>query len=235
MELEPYLNVSVLSLHFQSKIRLAALTILHLTEATGQKKDHDVGDPSGKARAWCGTHCKKGFHRLVLEVGRWCRGQLAGSPHCTVSGRRLPWPGRAGWAGRVGKVWMEREKIQSPILAQYLFPLIFLWIFTLSRAETTYMFIKSHFIFLFLGTRKILFLVCLAVRFHHVTRFCPIECISLSQFWPIKPSAETLLPSLLLRQQLSRLKWQSYSMDYLPDPASACRGQLPWGVLFSPH
>lgn len=85
------------------------------------------------------------------------------------------------------------------------------------------------------GTRKILFLVCLAVRFHHVTRFCPIECISLSQFWPIKPSAETLLPSLLFRQPLSRLKRQSYSMDYLLDPASACRGQLPWGVLFSPH
>lgn len=114
VKLEPYLNVSVLSLYSHSKMRLAAVIILHLTQAAGQKKDHNVGDPRGKARAWSGTHCKKGFHRLVPEVGKWYKGQLAGPLHCTVSGRRLPWPWEAGCAGHVDKICMEKEKITSP-------------------------------------------------------------------------------------------------------------------------
>lgn len=184
---------------------------MHLTEATGQKKDHDVGGPSGKARAWSGTHCKKGFHRLVLEEGRWCRGQPAGSPRCTVSGRRLPWLWQAGWAGRVGKVCMEKEKIKSPYPAWHPFPLIFLWVFALSRVETTSVFIQPHFISLLLDSWKTLFLICLAVRFHHVIGFCSIECISYSQVWPIKPSPVTLLP-FLFWQQLSRWRRKSYSV-----------------------
>lgn len=70
-------------------------------------EDHDVGDPRGEARAQAGTHCRKVSRRLVPEAGTPCRGRPAGSPRCTASGRRLPWPWEAGWAGHAGKVCME--------------------------------------------------------------------------------------------------------------------------------
>lgn len=95
-------------LYLRYKIRLAAFTILNLTEAMEKKKDDDVGDPRRKPRAWSGTHRRKVSHRLVPEVGKLCREQPAGSQHYIVSGRRLPWPWAAGWAGHVGKVCMER-------------------------------------------------------------------------------------------------------------------------------
>ena len=141
--------VSVLLLYLQSKIRLAAFIILHFTEAIGQNKDHDGGDPRGKARAWSGTHCKKGFHRLVLEVGKLCRGWPAGSPHCTESGRRLPWPWDAGWAGHVGKVCMEGEKMKSPSPSptQHLSPLILVSPPPLFSFGGTYSFLFFPFFF----------------------------------------------------------------------------------------
>lgn len=96
-------------LYLRYEIRPAAFTILHLTEALGQKKEDDVEDPREKARAWSGTHRRKVSHRLEPEVGKLCRAQPAGSQHCIASGRRPPWPWEAGWAGHVGKVCMERE------------------------------------------------------------------------------------------------------------------------------
>lgn len=110
--------------YLQYKIRLAVFIILNLPEAIGQKKDYSVGGPKGKARAWSGTHCRKVSHRLVPEAGRLCRAWPAGSLRCTASGRRLPWPWEAGWAGHVGKVCREGEKIKSPNPTQHPFSLI---------------------------------------------------------------------------------------------------------------
>ena len=136
------------------------------------------------------------------------RGWPAGCPHCTVSGRRLPWPWEAGWAGRVGTVCVEGEKMKSPSPTQH--PSLLL--------------VSSLFSFgylLFPGDRQP---TCSSTpisfsfprRQEDCTSHLPCSQIqpcdwvppsrSHLQVWPIKPSPETLLPSLLFWQQLCRVQ-----------------------------
>lgn len=219
-------------LYLQYKIRLAVFVILHLPEAIGQKKDYSVGGPRGKARAWSGTHCRKVSHRLVPEAGRLCREWPAGSLRCTASGRRLPWPWEAGWAGHVGKVCREGEKIKSPNPTQHPFSLIlvstppfsFGYLPFPGRRQLTCSSNSISFS-LFPGTRKVTFpLPCGQIRPSDWVLPFPTQ---VNKTNPLHPSPPT---SLLFRQQLWRAQvdeWQCHYMDTSWIPESVCGGQLP--------